>query len=40
VMSQTIEQIQKLGLTFHLLPELSDIDTYEDWVQNRHQFES
>jgi rSAM/selenodomain-associated transferase 1 len=40
VMRQTIEQIQKLGLTFHLLPELSDIDTYEDWVQNRHQFES
>jgi rSAM/selenodomain-associated transferase 1 len=38
VLGQTIEKINQIGLTFHLLPELSDVDTYEDWVQNRHLF--
>lgn len=39
VLQDTIEKIQSIGLSFHLLPGLSDVDTYEDWVQNRHLFE-
>lgn len=38
VLAQTLEKIQSLELSFHLLPTLSDIDTYEDWVNYRHLF--
>lgn len=33
VLSTTISRIQSLGKTYHLLPELSDIDFEEDWEQ-------
>ena len=31
VFSETLENIQKLNKSVYLLPELSDIDTVEDW---------
>jgi len=40
VMAQTIEKITELGLNYSLLPVLSDVDTYEDWVNHRHLFDS
>ena len=33
VLSQTLQQAEKLELRFHLLPELRDVDSHEDYLQ-------
>ncbi|MBO6792867.1 MAG: TIGR04282 family arsenosugar biosynthesis glycosyltransferase [Balneolaceae bacterium] len=37
VAEQTIEIVNKLGLSYQLLEELNDVDTVEDWKQVKHR---
>ncbi len=39
VMNATLNQITRLGLSFHLLEELSDVDTEKDWKKLKHLVE-
>ena len=34
VRAQTLEQLVKAGLSYYLLPEHNDIDTYQDWLSS------
>lgn len=36
VLKQTINQLEKMNLSYHLLPPLNDIDTWEDLNQSQH----
>ena len=36
VMNATLNQLTRLGLDFHLLEELSDVDTEQDWKKLKH----
>ncbi len=38
VLTETKTRLQKSNLTIHLLPELIDVDTAEDWEQVKSQF--
>ena len=40
VLKDALKTISDLGLKVHLLEELSDIDTYEDWLSFKHLIES
>ncbi|MFC3881108.1 TIGR04282 family arsenosugar biosynthesis glycosyltransferase [Algoriphagus namhaensis] len=40
VLERTLEKAQRIKLEFKLLPLLSDVDTYSDWMQQKNHVES